>query len=29
MTDSRVLDGISVIHTLGPSGTNLEMAAHH
>lgn len=29
MNDSRVLDGISVIHTLGPSGTNLEMAAHH
>jgi len=27
MTDA--LDGISVIHTLGPSGTNLEMAAHH
>ena len=24
-----VLDGISVIHTLGPAGTNLEMAAHH
>jgi len=24
-----VLDEISVIHTLGPAGTNLEMAAHH
>jgi prephenate dehydratase len=29
MTDHYSLDGISVIHTLGPSGTNLEMAAHH
>jgi hypothetical protein len=29
MTDIPTLDGISVIHTLGPSGTNLEMAAHH
>jgi prephenate dehydratase len=28
MTDTT-LDGIRVIHTLGPSGTNLEMAAHH
>jgi prephenate dehydratase len=23
------LDSISVLHTLGPAGTNLEMAAHH
>lgn len=23
------LDGIAVIHTLGPAGTNLEMAAYH
>lgn len=29
MTDRYSLDDISVIHTLGPSGTNLEMAAHH
>lgn len=29
MPDAPVLDGISVIHTLGPSGTNLEMAAYH
>jgi hypothetical protein len=29
MTDPPALDGITVIHTLGPSGTNLEMAAHH
>lgn len=29
MTDDYDLDGICVIHTLGPSGTNLEMAAHH
>lgn len=29
MTDDHDLGGISVIHTLGPSGTNLEMAAHH
>ncbi len=29
MTDARALDEISVIHTLGPSGTNLEMAAYH
>jgi len=29
MTDPRALDDISVIHTLGPSGTNLEMAAYH
>jgi hypothetical protein len=29
MTGAPALDGISVIHTLGPSGTNLEMAAQH
>lgn len=29
MTDTRALDGIRVIHTLGPAGTNLEMAANH
>jgi prephenate dehydratase len=29
MTGAGGLDGISVIHTLGPSGTNLEMAAQH
>ncbi|HEY7433382.1 MAG TPA: hypothetical protein VH641_21905 [Streptosporangiaceae bacterium] len=29
MTDAPTLDGITVIHTLGPSGTNLEMAAYH
>ncbi len=29
MADASALDGISVIHTLGPSGTNLEMAAYH
>ncbi len=29
MTDTQTLSGIGVIHTLGPSGTNLEMAAHH
>jgi len=29
VTDLRALDGISLIHTLGPTGTNLEMAAHH
>jgi prephenate dehydratase len=29
MTDPRALDGISVIHTLGPAGTNLELAAYH
>ncbi|HET9893587.1 MAG TPA: hypothetical protein VFQ44_01390 [Streptosporangiaceae bacterium] len=29
MSEPRVLDEISVIHTLGPSGTNLEMAAYH
>jgi hypothetical protein len=29
MTEIPSLDGISVIHTLGPSGTNLEMAALH
>lgn len=29
MSDAPALDGISVIHTLGPSGTNLEMAAYH
>lgn len=29
MTGTSALDGIRVIHTLGPSGTNLEMAAHH
>ena len=29
MTDFLALDEISVIHTLGPSGTNLEMAAYH
>jgi prephenate dehydratase len=28
-TGGTTLDGISVIHTLGPSGTNLELAAHH
>ena len=27
--DGTALDGITVIHTLGPSGTNLEMAAYH
>src|ERR1700735_4032194 len=29
MADIPTPDAISVIHTLGPSGTNLEMAAHH
>jgi len=29
MTDTRALDAIRVIHTLGPAGTNLEMAANH
>lgn len=29
MTDDYDTDGIRVIHTLGPSGTNLELAAHH
>lgn len=29
MSDAYALDSISVIHTLGPSGTNLEMAANH
>ncbi len=29
MTNPGFLDEISVIHTLGPSGTNLEMAAYH
>lgn len=29
MPDAPTLAGITVIHTLGPSGTNLEMAAHH
>jgi prephenate dehydratase len=29
MTGAPALDGISVIHTLGPSGTNLELAAQH
>lgn len=29
MTSAPALDGISVIHTLGPSGTNLQMAAQH
>jgi prephenate dehydratase len=29
MPDPRGLDGVSIIHTLGPSGTNLEMAAYH
>lgn len=29
MTGASALDGISVIHTLGPSGTNLELAAQH
>ena len=29
MPDPRGLDGVSVIHTLGPSGTNLELAAYH
>lgn len=29
MTEPGALDDISVIHTLGPAGTNLEMAAYH
>jgi prephenate dehydratase len=29
MTDTSALDAIRVIHTLGPAGTNLEMAANH
>jgi prephenate dehydratase len=29
MPEPAALDGISVIHTLGPAGTNLEMAAYH
>jgi prephenate dehydratase len=29
MSDAPVLDDITVIHTLGPTGTNLEMAAYH
>ena len=29
MTDDYDTDGIRVIHTLGPSGTNLELAAYH
>lgn len=29
MPETVPLDGITVLHTLGPSGTNLEMAAHH
>jgi prephenate dehydratase len=29
MSGAHALDGVSVIHTLGPSGTNLEMAAQH
>lgn len=29
MADIRALDAIRVIHTLGPAGTNLEMAANH
>jgi prephenate dehydratase len=29
MTDTGPLDSISVVHTLGPPGTNLEMAANH
>ena len=29
MAGSSALGDIRVIHTLGPSGTNLEMAAHH
>lgn len=28
-TEAPTLDRISVIHTLGPAGTNLELAAHH
>jgi prephenate dehydratase len=29
MSGAPVLDDITVIHTLGPTGTNLEMAAYH
>jgi prephenate dehydratase len=29
MSGAPVLDDINVIHTLGPSGTNLELAAYH
>lgn len=29
MNDTLPMDGIRVIHTLGPTGTNLEMAANH
>jgi prephenate dehydratase len=29
MSDTSTLNGIATIHTLGPAGTNLEMAAYH
>jgi prephenate dehydratase len=29
MSGAPVLDDVRVIHTLGPTGTNLEMAAYH